>query len=530
MIHQSLAQIKVHKFFPDLSVVPSRRRAAIWQSVGGGLANCIIIVQGFLLIPLYIHYLGADLYGYWLATGGVLAWFSMVDIGGDAVARQRCAHAYGMRDFQRMVDYFWHGLIVTSGVVTVFFFILLTFANNVPVFIDAEKSDHPLLTNCLRIAGFATVLNLLEMFFRGFCSAAQRTFVPVLGNAFGLLIGLVVTILGLTYFNWGLYALVFAAIVRAMIPLGVNIIYCGALLLSAPHRCFWSKAIFKDYCITTPSVFAAKAANVFSSQLPAVLLTKWYGPDVTVSYTVIMRLLGVIGNFINQPIGALSATSAHFFGDRKVDEAWRKEVFIKIAKGFLFTAGTSYLGFAMLNHGFILLWVTDVHYLGWGFSVLAAFGSFLMLRNSIYSNIIISSGAIRAGGYLASLEKLVVVGLQFALIFLYSALGAALSVVMATLLMQIPYHLLLRHQSRTVADSLISLQFMGLPLGVLLLIGSLLAPFFIFDNWVEFVVSAALVLFLILCIVIGSIADLRLRFIDKLKLTLLKAVSNSKAA
>jgi O-antigen/teichoic acid export membrane protein len=493
------------------------------------VANCIIIVQGFLLIPLFIRYLGSELYGYWLATGGILAWLSMVDVGGDTVARQRCAHAYGMRDFQRMVNYFWHGLAVTFAVVVVFLLILFIFAEEIPVLIHANKNLHITLVNCLLLAGFASALNLLELFFRGFAAAAQRNFVPVSATALGLLVALIVTIVGLTLFQWGLYALAVAAIVRALIPLAINIVYCSALLKSTPYRCDWSRGIFRDYFVTTPSVFAAKAANVFSSQLPLVLLARWYGPDVTVAFTITMRLLGVIGNFINQPIAALSATSAHLFGDSNVDEVRRKRIYNKIAKGFLSISGSSYLAYTLFNHGFIALWVSEAHYLGWKFSVLAAFGSFLMLRNSIYSNVIISSGAIRSGGYFASFEKLAMIPLHFIFIFFSGSLGAVISVLIAALIMQFPYHLLLKRQSKVVATSLITLQWCGLPIGIILLIGTLLSPLFVHTSWLGFLGSVAVVSPLLVCAIMVGFPDVRLQILNNLKKAAIRVGSSFKA-
>jgi O-antigen/teichoic acid export membrane protein len=40
------------------------------QAVGGYLNTTILIVQGLLLVPLYLRFLGPHDYGLWLASGG----------------------------------------------------------------------------------------------------------------------------------------------------------------------------------------------------------------------------------------------------------------------------------------------------------------------------------------------------------------------------------------------------------------------------------------------------------------------------
>ena len=49
----------------------------------------IAIIRGLLFIPLYINFIGVRLYGLWLASGGVLVWLTMLDLGlGQGVAQR----------------------------------------------------------------------------------------------------------------------------------------------------------------------------------------------------------------------------------------------------------------------------------------------------------------------------------------------------------------------------------------------------------------------------------------------------------
>lgn len=495
----------------DLHQHPSRRKAVIWFTIGGWLSNGIIMVQGLLLIPLYIRYLGTDLYGFWLASGGMLAWLSMVDVGGAAITRQRCANAYGKRDLQRVVDYFWHGVLVTLGVVTIFLVLLFVVAPLIPGAIRADEKDRALLLNCLLLSGVGAALNFGQMFLREFASAAQRNGLPVAANLVGLILALVFTVVGLTVYGWGLYVLAIAAVIRSAVPLLINALAASLLLSSVAYRNCWSRAIFRDYWVTTPAILAAKAAGVFSSQLPVVLLTRWAGPEVTVAYSVSIRLLEMAKHFINHPLAALYGASAHLFGDSTVTPERKGSLFRQIASGFSAATAGAFAYYVLVNQGFIHLWIAPDKYLGSTFTILAALAMLLQLRNSLLTNFIGSHGAIQISSYVGAFEKMVTVAVQCVLIYHFAALGAVVSLVLVALLFQFPYHVILKNRQPEAAHGLRILQWVWLPTFAVFGIASLGSGWLVFDHWGVFLVCCALAAFLPGGLMIVSLPNLRER-------------------
>jgi len=83
-------------------IKPVSRRAAtvanlVFQYVSIGLA----IINGFVLVPLYLRYIDYKLFGAWLATGSIISWLGLVDAGMSDIVRQRTARVYGARDFEQ---------------------------------------------------------------------------------------------------------------------------------------------------------------------------------------------------------------------------------------------------------------------------------------------------------------------------------------------------------------------------------------------------------------------------------------------
>jgi O-antigen/teichoic acid export membrane protein len=507
----------------NLAERPSRKKAVVWYTVGGWVSNCVIILQGFLLIPLYIHYLGAGLYGYWLASGGLLAWLAMVDVGGTAITRQRCAHAYGQNNLLKMVNYFWHGAIIIGAVIALFLLLLFTLSPFIPGLIRAEENYHSLLINCLILSGIGTGLNIAQMFFREFAAAAQRTEVTTLATILGLITSLVITIVGLVALGWGLYALAIGALVRAIIPLLINAALSVYLLRSGPNHSSWSRAIFRDYLVTTPAVLAAKTSGVFSAQLPVILLTRWAGPEVTVAYTVSLRLLEMAKHFINHPLAALYAATAHYFGDTSVTRERKRLLFSKIKTVFSATTLAAFSYYVLVNKGFISLWISTDKYVGQVFVVLAATAILLQLRNNIYTSFIGAHGAIQISGYTAAAERIITAAFQVFLIYQFGAEGAMLAIILGSVLFQIPYHYILSKLQPEAAESLKSLQWFWMVTAMIFLGAAFISDWWVVDNWVSFLVRCSIIAPIPVAIIILGIPEIKTRVLAIIQKTNLYA-------
>jgi O-antigen/teichoic acid export membrane protein len=87
------------------------RRAAVAASFSY-LQYALAIASGIVLVPLTLHYVGARAYGLWLASGELLAYAAMVDLGVVGVLPWMLAEADGRGDRDRMRGLVVNGLAV----------------------------------------------------------------------------------------------------------------------------------------------------------------------------------------------------------------------------------------------------------------------------------------------------------------------------------------------------------------------------------------------------------------------------------
>jgi uncharacterized membrane protein len=472
----------------DFSKRAERKKAVFWHITGGWLSNLIFIIQGLLLIPLYLYYLGDRLYGFWLATGGVLAWISMVDVGASAVTLQRSAAAFGRKDLAGVTSYFWHGAVVMAGVLTTFMMAVFVIGLCLPSILDIDPIYSRLIVRCFYVMGIAAILHLANDFMRNFASALQRNQIPVFAQTLADLLGLIGIVLSLIIFEIGLWALVVGPLIRTLIPFIINLLHTAQILRSTGHPNRWSSVVFKDYLSTTPAILAAKASGHFAQHLPVVLIARFIGPEATVAYIVTIRVVKMVQSFINHALAGLYAACSHYFNDPVVSREHQSQMVGRLARGYFVAAGIGVLLYALFNHGFIALWTSEAQFAGQLFTGLFALACFIELRNNFFVGLGVSLGAIRAVEFTQFFEKtfqacMIVLGL-----YSFGLIGVPLAMITAGLAAQFWYTHIFRRKDIFIAKSLSPLLWQWMPLALLLWPFHVGSAFFVVDTWLRFLV------------------------------------------
>jgi O-antigen/teichoic acid export membrane protein len=188
----------------------SRTRIAALTASFNYVQYALSIASGLALVPLTIGAVGPRAYGLWLATGELLGYAGMVDLGVLGVLPWMVAEADGRRDRERLRALVASGVMVGVlvgigyALVAGFLWTMVPMAVNVPA-ADRSSLAGPLLVLVVVTAAayplrtFPALLNgLQDALFNGMLSVAQSATY------------FVVALIGL-WRGWGLYALAFAA-------------------------------------------------------------------------------------------------------------------------------------------------------------------------------------------------------------------------------------------------------------------------------------------------------------------------------
>lgn len=367
----------------------SRKKAFKTIAIGQSFVRLLQIGNNLLLIPLYLKVIGAEQYGYWLATGGILAWVSACDFGLVGIVKQRCALFLGKKETARAIQYFHAGLLVYGGIILVMLALIwgLSLLLQPILSLPAEDADLYRYTFC--VAGIAMGFSLLGNVFAGYLHASQRPGGDILAAAIGQLLNLAVVIYLLLFTTAGLWA----------IPLGLLTNHaCYALFLilyflfktsALSIRPVFEKSIFRDYFTTGPVLFLSRLGSQLTSKIEPTLIVIFLTPELATMYTVVKRLVEVLFGFANSVRGGMLAGFSHFYGEQGA-----AATSVLLDRILQITIGISLLVvifYISVNQSFVSLWVGEAFYLG---SLLSVFIAFEAFTNSIANTTIQLVGAL----------------------------------------------------------------------------------------------------------------------------------------
>jgi len=471
----------------DLDKAPNRKKAVIWHICGGWISNTVLIAQGILLVPLYIHFLGDRLYGFWLATGGILAWLTMFNLGVSAVTKQRCAAAFARRELAEVKNYFYHGAVIMGLIV--FFFACALWAGG-PVLLSLLEVDpeyFDLIKSTFFVAGLSVAGRLLNEFALSLAVSLQRNQYAMLAGAAGDILALVAIVLCLVVFGLGLWSIVIGLLIRTFFPFALNAVYAILLCHAIKARANYQPVIFADYLKTMPSIMASVVIGSFAANLPTILITRWLGPEATVAFSVTQRVVLIVQSFINHAQAGLYTACTHYFNDDSVSNERLSAMMGRLSRSFAVASCVTLTLYAVLNEGFVGIWTSEAQFAGQTFTALIALASFFVMRSKLFVGFGVAIGSIQAANGYRCLENLLLAVFLFVGTYGLGLEGVPLAFILSSLIAEFPYFRMFRKGHELVYGSFTQLRWSWLMLAVGVAAASLAAPYFVADSWIGFI-------------------------------------------
>lgn len=346
----------------NLDTQPSRRTAVKILAFGNYTSLLIDTVQGFLFVPLYLDKLGSNLYGFWLATGGIIAILGLFELGITTLSIQRISHAYGKLDLKSIGNYFFNGILLNTFLILlvcllgyILSFFLIELLNIDLVFRD-------LIINSFLIALVAFGITLFNNMLEGTLIALQKPLFCKFTQIFSSLFS-VVLLYYLLLNDYSLLALPIVLFVKAATNTIPNLIYLF-LVFKANRISFFSfkKEVFFEYLKLSPSVFLSKLGGALVGNLEPVLLTIFLSPNVTVIYSITSKAGVLVKTILDRITGIIFPSLSHFYSSES--NLKFKRFIIDFVNVILPIIVVLFTLFIIANKLFVGLWVGEENYMG----------------------------------------------------------------------------------------------------------------------------------------------------------------------
>lgn len=341
----------------EIAPVPaavSRKRAITLQALGGYLNTGIQIVQGLILIPLYIHFLGLSLYGFWLSTGAILGMLAVMNLGLGDFMIQRVAAAFGQRQYSTVGEYFVNGLVVYLGLSASFVAVGMLLSFQLPLILKGLGSDEPLLAACFQLALAAAGLGLVNECLRGFSNAMLRPAYPALALAVARIAGIVVTIV-LLYRGAGLWAIPIGLLVTECLVLVLGLSHATVLIRSFGISVRFSLARIKEYFRYGGMLFVSRLSQTMARELDPILITVFLRPEITAAYMITRKAADIVFQLLAVIYASTHSAFSHLAADGNTSRT--ADVAVRLLGLVFFSGLVGFSAYIAFNSGFVALWV-----------------------------------------------------------------------------------------------------------------------------------------------------------------------------
>jgi O-antigen/teichoic acid export membrane protein len=249
------------------------------------------IINGVLLVPLYLQYFSVGTYGSYLSSGNIVGMLGLLEGGMSFVLTQKLSGCYGKKDLSEFSKILGSGLLISISIVSFLMLIGLAFFPFIADWVKAEPSEYRNIQYAFLFSAMGAGLNI---FFHNISSVFQailKVTISGYANLISTIAGITVTLLGLK-FGLGVVSIAFGLFTKGLVGILILII---AL-----------KNVFKKEKFQRIQVDKLHVRDLINSVLPM------FGGGIAKSLVANSQLL-IITNFINPTSSAVFFITGRIF-------------------------------------------------------------------------------------------------------------------------------------------------------------------------------------------------------------------------
>lgn len=405
----------------------SRRRAALSTLIFTYINAGIALVNGIILVPLYLNHFALGVYGAWLASGNAISLLGVLDAGLNTVVAQRLGNAAGNDDQRRFAR------IATAGLALGLFSAILIVAIGVgfstPVVRLVHTPPHAVaaVSMAFSLSAIGTAASFLQLAFVSMLRAWQLTAAAGLSQVIGSAAGLIATVIGMRS-GLGVVALGLGAAVRGIIGLAI----AGAAVVHewvsrGMGRPMLDRNEVGSLGWTGAPIFVGRIASVVMSNSESAIISIVINPESAAILSITQRVYTVCVSFLSPIYSSAFAGIAHIAAKENVS---RVRAVLAELLGLMSVASALMLGGAVaLNANFIHLWLGSEQFGGPYLNILCCLAVLVVTRLTAMANFANALGVI-ASTTLPSMVELVV---RFILLYYFMMRWGILGIPLATI-------------------------------------------------------------------------------------------------
>ena len=361
----------------------SRKKASILNLIFNYANVAFVIINGILLVPIYLKHFSVSTYGSFLASGNIISMLGLLDGGMSYVLTQKLSSAYSKKESKEFNKIITSGLIITLIISLTIIALSICVTPYISKIVKAENGQFRNIQICFILS---TLSACLGIYYNNLSSIFQATlFVHFSGisNLVSIIIGLTTTLLGL-YFNIGIVSIPLGFFARTISSCIILMCFVGKVLSGKNRFTFnYDKETLVELIKTSLPMFGGAIAKSLVTNSQLLIINIFINPASSAIYFITSRIFQVCDSFL-APIGSAiysSISQIHSTDDKIKLQFVIKNIFSLFS---IFSMAILSISF-LLNESFITLLLGHEKYGGLNLSLLLCISMFFYTRFNFIS-------------------------------------------------------------------------------------------------------------------------------------------------
>jgi O-antigen/teichoic acid export membrane protein len=409
----------------------SRKKAILDQSKLDVIYLILNILFAILLVPYYLNFISIELYGFWLATSGVVVLLEVFDLGINTLFIDKISRFYSNKNHNQLINYLYSGILLFAIISILINILGLGISYYLDVFFKLDKFKF-IIVECFRLSIFTASIKIVNSVLVNFGSSVLKPSKFSLIKIISTFLSLVVVVILLNN-NFELYSLAFGYLFQQVLALLLNIVSSLYIVKKITGKYFGKIkiSIIYDFIINSKYLFISKLSDAAVKSCEPIFIANSLGPKSSSIYILSKKAADIIYQIINVFTNSTftSLISINEFSDSNA----RSKLFL--FQNAIYFSSTICLSFyILLNNEFLLIWVGPDFIISKSSIILFAFSSFLMILMHKVIQLEFSKNKIQRTSRLLILESIFRVLLLYILINTFGFNGGPISVIVSVLL------------------------------------------------------------------------------------------------
>ena len=382
----------------------SKRKTATINFSFAAFSAVVNIINGIILLPIYIKNVGSVGYGIWLACSGVVGLINIAEFGLATVLTQKFSKHISEENYSDLKLLTGSGLIITVIIVIIMAMASIILILFFPYTLKEQILNIHTIKTTILYAAIGTIGMKTSSIFGSFCQALQKTTVQNIILIIGIIINIISILISQIVFN-----LDFVSFGIGFGLMGITVFLMNSFLVIF----FYNKVQIgrpkfewnytKNIIISTSGLGVMNISNVVINNLQAPIVAIFISAEVAAILNISGKIIKLCGAVIGSIMSSAYAGIVHILNSSKNENEILKELSLILSYVSAILFGVALLA----TKSYVVNWVGEDLYGGMLLIVLIYLGELIKVRTEYFATIFLSKGDFKKLSFFKLYEMII---------------------------------------------------------------------------------------------------------------------------